>query len=240
MGLIKASNASASAAAPFSMKDIEDQAKAILLRARQQAEKLIAAAQAQGDQIKAAAHDQGFAAGKAEGLKKGIEEGRKAGHDKALGEHRESLTQLMAALGTVATDIDTMRGELESAALREVAELAIAIGRRVTKRQGMIDADVLCANIVEAMKLVVHVADVRIVVHPSQKATLEDSLPRLKMQWPNLAHVAIVEDATLAVGGCRICTAHGEINADLDAQLDRIVEDMLPARDTKATGDQTA
>jgi flagellar assembly protein FliH len=114
------------------------------------------------------------------------------------------------------------------AALSEVVELAVAVARRVTKRQGEIDPRVLEANLVEAMKLVVHAADVRIAVHPEQKAALLETLPRLKMQWPDLQHVELIEDANLSKGGCRVLTRNGEIDADLAGQLDRVVRELLP------------
>ena len=40
---------------------------------------------------------------------------------------------------------------------------------------------------------------------------------------------AVVEDAALAPGGCRVHTRGGKIDASLDAQLDRITADLMPA-----------
>jgi flagellar assembly protein FliH len=228
VAVIKANNVGGSGAAPFSMSDIEEQARALLVRARQESERLIAAARVQADHIKRVAHAEGIVAGRKEGLEKGHAEGLKNGHEQALAEHRAALTQVVAALTAATGALEAARGELEAVALREVAELAVAVGRRVTKRQAAVEPDVLSANLVEAMKLVVHTADVRIAVNPAQKATLQDSLPRLRLQWPQLAHVELVEDRNLAPGGCRIFTAHGEINADIDAQLDRVIADVIP------------
>jgi flagellar assembly protein FliH len=117
-----------------------------------------------------------------------------------------------------------------------VVKLAIAIARRVTKRQGQADPQVLMANLVEAMKLVVHAADVRIAVHPSQQQTLADELPRLRLAWPRLQHVDLVEDASLSPGGCRILTHQAQVDADLDVQLDRVVADLFPADSARAGG----
>ena len=77
-------------------------------------------------------------------------------------------------------------------------------------------------------KLVVKAADVRIAIHPSQRKTLDAALPRLALQWPSLSHVQIIEDPSIAPGGCRVFTEHGQVNADLDAQLDRIAGELLP------------
>jgi flagellar assembly protein FliH len=227
MGLIKSINVPASLS-PFSMRDIENQARAILAAAKERAEMLLGEAQLEAEKLKAEARAAGAVQGKAEGLAQGLEEGRKTGHDQALAEHRVKMTEVVTALSAACAELDASRRHLEADALQDVIELSIAIARRVTKRQAQIDHAVMTENLREAMKLVVHASDVRVVVNPKQKATLEAELPRLKMSWPKLDHVTIVEDATLAQGGCRIITPGGSIDADLDDQLDRVIADLLP------------
>jgi len=230
MGLIKQSPTSAPVtASPFSMKDIEGHARTILLRAKQQADQLLAAAQAEAEAMKAAAHADGLAEGHALGVAQGLEEGRALGHEQALGEAKAELSAAAGALAAAMSHLDASRRRLEADGLRDVIELAIAIARRVTKRQGAFDPGVLAANLNEAMKLVVSAADVRVAIHPAQRATLDEALPKLSIEWPALAHVQVVEDETLAPGGCRVFTKQGMVDADLDRQLDRVVGDLLPA-----------
>src|SRR5947208_17037157 len=113
------------------MKDIENQARAILLRARQQAEQLLAAAQEQGDQLRQEAKALGAAEGKADGLARGLEEGRKSGHQQALNEHKAALTQVVNSLSAATKELDASRLKLETDATAEVVRLAISIARRV-------------------------------------------------------------------------------------------------------------
>src|SRR5215813_12532929 len=103
MGLIKG-NAAPAALAPFSMRDIEAQAEAIIVRARQQADQLLAGAQTEGAQIRQNAYDQGFRAGQEDGLKKGTEDGRTAGKQAALAEHRAKLEQLAKTLTAILSE----------------------------------------------------------------------------------------------------------------------------------------
>jgi flagellar assembly protein FliH len=229
MGLIKSSNIPASAQ-PFSMRDIENQARALLARAQQRAEQLLAAAQHEAEDLKKQAYANGLAEGRKDGLAKGLEEGRKSGHQQALTEHRARLSEVVGALTSATSQLDAARTRLEAEAIREVVELAIAIARRVTKRQGMLDPSVVQANAAEAMKLVVDASDVRIAVHPRQKQVLADALPRLQIQFPALKHVELVEDDALAPGGCRVFSRQGQVDAALDTQLDRIVAELLPAQ----------
>jgi flagellar assembly protein FliH len=90
---------------------------------------------------------------------------------------------------------------------------------------------VLIENVKEAMKLAVAAADVRIVVHPSQRETLMNELPRLQMQWPTVKHVELIEDPAVGVGGCRILLRQGEIDARIDEQLDRVIAEVASSAD---------
>ena len=227
MGPIK-SNAAPAAVAPFSLRDVENVAKAVLLRARQQAEALLAEAQREGEEIKKQAHARGLEEGLLEGVTRGTEEGRLAGHQQALAEHRGKLAEAVGALSTAMIELNASRADLESAALRAVVELAIAVARRVTKRQGLLDPAVLAENLREAMKLVVHAGDVKVAVHPDQRRTLEEALPLLRLEFPRLGHVGLVDDPAVSPGGCRVFAGGGQIDAELEQQLDRVAAELLP------------
>jgi flagellar assembly protein FliH len=229
MPLIKSANVPSSISS-FSMVNIETQARSLLGRAQRKADELLAAAQAEAESMKKAAHTQGLADGRRDGLAQGPAEGKKSGHDQALNEHREKFTAAIAALSAAATQFDNQRGDLEATGLRSVIELSASIARRVTKRQAMLDPQVLIENLQGAMKLVSHAADVRIAVRPADLETLKAELANLKSRWPQLNHVELIEDATLGRGGCRVFTASGAVDGDLDGQLDRVIEQLLPAK----------
>src|SRR5581483_9311526 len=159
MPVIKSNNAPTTLS-PFSMKDIEAQARAILLRAQQKAEQLLTEAQITASELKQQAAAEGVVEGRKEGIAKGIEEGKKLGQQQALNEHKQQLTQLVNALMTGSKELNASRKKLESEATAEVIELAVSIARRVTKKYGELDPSILTANVSEAMKLVVHGTDV--------------------------------------------------------------------------------
>ncbi|HEX4124194.1 MAG TPA: FliH/SctL family protein [Tepidisphaeraceae bacterium] len=233
MPLIKSTNAPSSLT-PFSMTDIEDAARKMLLRARRQANSMLAAAQAEAEQLKAAAKTEGLTEGKSEGLKAGHAAGLEAAKKQALVERQQEITNAINACTAAANQFNASRIELAAAGLNELVKLALAVARRVTKRQSEIDPQVLAANLAEAMQLVLHAADVRIVINPAQRATLERILPELRLTWPTLKHVDLIEDAAIAPGGCRLHTATGQIDADLDAQFDRLAAELLPGQSPAA------
>jgi flagellar biosynthesis/type III secretory pathway protein FliH len=249
MPVIKHNHVATSTASPFSMRDIEQQAQELVSRSRQAAEGALSRAQRDAESIRKQAREdgraegyaagvaQGMAEGKAEGLQRATEEGHAAGREAGFAEVGPQMMAAHSALVLAMTQIDASRHDLEQAATAEVVQLALAIARRVVKRQAAIDPDVLAANLSDALSLAVRAADIRVVVHPDQKQTIEQELPRLKLEWTSLNHVELVGDPSITPGGCRVLTrGGGEIDARIETQLDRIIAELMPAKDEGVKG----
>jgi flagellar assembly protein FliH len=227
MGLIKAEQSPPSMST-FSLRDVENDARRILAAARRQAEQLLAAAQIEGERLKKESHARGMIEGRKEGMAAGLEAGKTAGRKEALAAQADALRHALSSLTASVTSIEAQRGAVEAAALADVVKLSMSIARRVTKRQALIEPEVLASNLSGLMSFVSHASDVRIAINPRQNQTLKELLPDLQMQWPNLKHVEIVDDAAIAQGGCRVYTQQGYVDADLDSQLNRIMDDLMP------------
>lgn len=238
MGVIRSNQLPTSARA-FSMNDVESVAKGVLLKAKLQAENLLAAAIEEAEQLRELAKQEGSKEGFDHGHQEGLRHGVEAGRQQAFDAHAAELTSLAEALTAGAAEFDAAREVVESATLAEVVALAVAVARRVTKRQAAIDPAVLEANLADAMKLMVGASDLRVAVNPEQRTFLAEVLPRLKLEWPDLKHVELVDDASLAVGGCKVYSRDGSIDADLDSQLDRVVNELLPATEGPAAVPKT-
>lgn len=236
MAIIKQSSAAASAVKPFSMADIEAHARTLLLRAKQQADQLLAAAQTEADALKKQAHadgmSQGLVAGKKEGLAQGKAEGMNAGKTQAFEAEKKQLADALATLNAIAAAFDVQRHEMVEQAEAETLPLALAIARKVTKRLGDLDPRVVEANVREAVRLTTSKHNVQIAVHPSQKSLIAALGQKLQQQWPQLQYLAIVEDETITPGGCRVVTAGGEIDAEIETQLDRLARELVPEPST--------
>jgi flagellar biosynthesis/type III secretory pathway protein FliH len=142
----------------------------------------------------------------------------------------DEITLAIRALKEAARNVQAAVEHVENDALQDVVELALAIAERVTKRSGLVDPNVLAENVREAMKMVVRANGLRVAIHPQQAQTLRQLLPSLQIDWPALANVEIVEDRTVDPGGCRVATTHGQIDATLAAQLDRITTKLIGER----------
>jgi flagellar assembly protein FliH len=225
MPLIK--SAIATTTVRLSLRDFESEANQRLDRARSEADAIVAGARDRAGEIGAAAMEQGFK----HGYENGVVEARRD----AIEQFGEQFALSVEALARAAATMEASRADLESAALADVVKLALGIARRVTKRQGLIDPRVLTENLREAVKQLIRRDDVRIAIHPKQRATLDEALAELKLEWPQLDGVEIIEDESISPGGCRVSGGQGEIDADLNAQLDRIAADLIPTEDQQGT-----
>ena len=212
----------------FEMADIEREAQSLLAGAKRRAEAMVERARADAEAARREAHEQGLAAGRkaghAEGHAAGLAEGREAAH----AEHSERLSKLIGQLDATLIGFDEARVDLARRAVDEVPRLAVAVAERVTKRVGRFDPAVCKENAAAALRLVARSHDVELAVHPDDAAAIRDLLPDFGRRWPTLKHVALVEEDDLAPGGCRVRTAGGLVDADLQTQLDRIAIDLVP------------
>jgi flagellar assembly protein FliH len=227
MGLIKSREAPPTTSA-FSMRDVGAQAVQILERARSQAESLVRDAELEGQRIRAQQFETGFREGKAAGMAEGLAEGRKQGYEAALAAQSARIEELMTALAGSAAKLEASRRQLESETVYDVVRLAIAIGRRVTKKLGDVEPEVVRANVHEALRMVINASAVKVALNPGQLAMLERDLPAIRAMFPKIEQVELVGDESLSPGGCRLIAGSGMVDADLDTQLDRVVADLLP------------
>lgn len=225
MALIKSSK-TPDTVVRFSLPDIEEQARARIARAQEEAERILADAAARAAGIESAAREQG----QADGWQKGRSDGHDSGATEALDQHTARLCEVIATFNAAAAALAEFRAQVEAAATRDAIELALAIAARITRRLGAIDPDVLLENVRAALNVVGRSGVTRVAVHPSQRETLSAILPQLQLDSPSLRHAEIVDDASILPGGCRVFTSHGHVDADLQTQLDRATNKLLPHR----------
>lgn len=164
------------------------------------------AARAQQSALEAAAQ---------QGEQAGVERARQAAHQ----EVQAQLERLRAAVGELAR----ARGALEAAAEDDAVELAFAmlcrvLGERAATREGI-------AAMVQAQRAALRDgAQLQIGLHPADWRAMDG------MDGANQAGIRYVADPDIALGGCRIDSAAGTLDARLEHQLEQLRAALLRAR----------
>jgi flagellar assembly protein FliH len=128
------------------------------------------------------------------------------------------LEPVLRKLAISIEEIASMRPRLRRQAERDVVELALAVARRVLRRQVETDPDAL-AGLVKAALEKQSLREVSVVrVHPRFLASTENQLRQIGTP----SAVRIEADTRLEPGAVLVETASGELDASVETQLDEI------------------
>jgi len=105
--------------------------------------------------------------------------------------------------------------------------LAVAIARRVLRRE-LASRPEVCLDLVrEALDLAAGSDQVRVLLSPADQESLGPRVADLAKELGGLGAVEVVADASIAPGGCRVETRFGAIDQQFESQLARIEEELI-------------
>ncbi len=149
------------------------------------------------------------------------------------------LAAAIAAAGTLARTLETAVPRDVDMVARTVAELSILVARRILAAELRHDPAVLTAAIEAGLRQAVGASSVQVELHP-------DAVGRVEAAWVErhgLRHRGLVwsfaADPTLAIGGCRLRTEHGLVEAGFEDQLTEVaaaLDAAIPGYLTSALG----
>jgi flagellar assembly protein FliH len=188
-----------------------------------------------GAQVAHAAREAAEKQRAAEVLRLADERGYAAGHERAEAE----LASAINAAGLLARALETAVPREVDMVARTVAELAILVARRIIGAELRHDPAVLVAAIEAGLRQAVGATSVQVEVHPEAAGAVEAAwLARHGQRYRALAW-SFVADPTLPLGGCRLRTEYGLVEAGLEDQLSEIaaaLDAAIPGYITSALG----
>jgi flagellar assembly protein FliH len=104
--------------------------------------------------------------------------------------------------------------------------LAVAIARRIVRRELHSHPEIAVEWIREALALAVGSGRIQLYLHPQDHAALGDEVRELVAGLGQLGETEIVADSQISPGGCRVVTQFGEVDQRLETQLARIEEEL--------------
>jgi flagellar assembly protein FliH len=202
---------------PFKLDSFEEE-----VRAQQklvQARDILQAALAERDRIREEA--------RREGLEKGKEEARELVQRSERERVNAETAGLRELLRRAAQALDEKRSELIARAERDLVKLALAIAEKIVKREVARSPEIAPQNVRRAIELTAKRQEVRLLVHPSDLATVEAYLPDLRREFSDILAVALEGAESVARGGCVVSTREGSVDATLETQLREIERGLL-------------
>lgn len=164
--------------------------------------------QGQLEKIYKQAHEEGFNAGREQGLKQGLEETR---------DQIGYLQSIMASLSMPLLDLDKQ-------VVDELVELAMAVVRHMVRRELKISPGEIVAVVRDALALLpLASSEVSLELHPEDAVLIRNALipPDSEPPWK------IVEDPTLRRGGCRVISNASRIDATVENRINAAIASVM-------------
>lgn len=224
-------------AVALDLNDLSRQAEHAEREARARVEQILAEGEQQRQCLLSGAQESGRAEGHAQGHAEGLEQGRAEGKAAVLAELAPQLQAMEAAWVEALQGFEQNREAMLGKARHDVLQLALEIARRVTHRSIECDPDAVLGQIGAVLDQLTRPTTLRLAVHPADAPLVRETLPTLLSKFENAQHAEVHEDDTLRRGSVVARTASGGVlDASVAAQLDRIVEELLPDESQDAAG----
>jgi flagellar biosynthesis/type III secretory pathway protein FliH len=208
--------------------DLRAQAAAIRRRAEEEAQRIAREAKEERERIVAGAREEGFERGRAEGLEQGLREGREAGRREALEQNTERIEALTNAWEAALGDFERSRDALRRDAREDVLRLALRLSEKVAKRAIEVDERAASRQVEAALEMALASERMTIRIHPEDRVAIEADLPAIAARVGGGSEATLVEDASLPRGSCVVRTERGEVDGNIDHQIARLVDALLP------------
>ncbi|HXK07121.1 MAG TPA: FliH/SctL family protein [Verrucomicrobiae bacterium] len=144
----------------------------------------------------------------------GRREGEAAGRTQAAAEVRPVIERLARAID----EISGFRARLRREAEADTIQLALAIARRVLRRQMAVDPEALHGLVLGALEKLEGQEVSRVRLHPSHAAVVSACLE----QYGSANRIEILPDASREPGTVIFETPRGNLDASIDSQLQEI------------------
>ena len=168
---------------------------------------------------------------------RGYEAGLKAGQA-YLKAQSDALDARVARLDEILNALCRPLPDLEAEVEQQLVLLALAVGKQIARRELKTDPGQITALIREAVgRLPAAARDVRVHLHPQDAAAIAERLASAGQEraW------SVVEDPTLARGGCLVRSENSQIDGRLESRVNAIVSSMLgEERATARLADEAA
>ena len=211
----------------YNFKDIEKRCEDYILKVRDQTRQMLVDAQREAEQIKQEA----------------FQSGKKQGHEEAQSE-LESLIQTRSeeiANRTVEEKIGTIYPAMQAAVeglqkeqnnWRRVwdataLEICLSIAEKIIRHEIKTRPESVRSMMSEALKLASGTQHIKFQMNPVDVSQLGEGTKAFISQLTGCQTCEIYEDESISSGGCIIETQHGTIDATIEAQLDRISEELI-------------
>lgn len=162
----------------------------------------------------------------AELRKKAYEEGFQKGYSEGLSQAKGRMEEALGRLEAILRELEDFRRRAFGRAEEEILELAIAVAKKVLRRELMSDRQWVLRTLKEAIEKVTEGDTVKIYLSPDDIDLVKEHQGELLEGVKGPRGVVLHADPGITPGGCFIETEFGHIDARLESQLEAIAQGL--------------
>lgn len=172
------------------------------------------------EKIREDAHQEGLQQGHDEGLKKGLEEGRTLGHQEGLAAARAEIDAQLALLKALQQQLAQPLQQITAEIERLLVELITEFSEAVIGAQIELDSAPVIKAVDDAVAQLPQTgADIKVILNPEDVPALEPLLV-LNERW------SLVEEATMARGGCKVVSGYGLLDNTVERRFEAAAKQL--------------
>jgi flagellar assembly protein FliH len=149
----------------------------------------------------------------------GLEQGRAAGEQAAAAHLKPVLERFAATIG----ELSARRRQLRHDAETDVVKLAVAIARRILRRELGVDPDAMLGLVKAALEKIDGREIERVRVHPADAEAVKQQLERAL----TAGRFEVAAEPRLERGAAIFETSRGSLDASIETQLDEIERGLI-------------
>ena len=243
MPVLKAPDAgrATNSAIVLDLGDLAAEAKRLRQRAEAEAARIVDDAKRQAEELTVGAEARGHEKGLAQGREQGYAEGLEQGKAEALEQWRKKLATVEKRWGEAAAQWQGRFDELDRQGREAVLGFALKLAKKVVHRQLALEPGLVVDQVEAALKQVLGMSRVKVGVHPEDRPLLDEAMPALASTLEQFDRVELVDDESVTRGGCVLRYGQGRLDATVETQMARIVEELVGRReggDGESDGDE--
>lgn len=198
----------------FRFQDFEQKALQYSQKVYEEGQEIIAKAKAEAEEIR----------------RKTKEDARQEAMDQVRQEFR---SQQQAQLATISPMVQSAVAQLQDNVKQfqldwesKTVSLAIGIAQKIIRRQLQDQPEIVLDQIQSSLRLSGNQDEISLHVNPSDQEQLSVSIESLLNQMGLITKTKIVPDPLVGSGGCVVRTSYGQIDGQIETQLQRIEEEL--------------
>jgi flagellar assembly protein FliH len=160
-------------------------------------------------------------------------EGFHAGHAAGAAEAQELLRPALETLHAAAAALDAERADVADAVERAAVQLGLAIAEQAMGAAIAAEPEAVLEAVRGALRRIVERERIVVLVNPDDLEVVRAGLSAVTDALGGVEHAEVQAERRVARGGAVVRTAEGEVDASVDARLQRareVLEDELTGR----------